>query len=176
MPDHRHVPGTWGEAFAALPTVDPPDHWPQVAARAGRGRRRAIGAFAVAATLLVAFALPWTFQRQADDSRQQSAPVAAAHPELDALYAQSAQLEALLAYARDDRVASGSAASVSAQLERRLARIDAALAQPQLTVTQQRELWRQRVATLRTFASFESNRRLLSARGERYDGVLLRVD
>ena len=177
MPDqHRNerIPASWSDAFAALPTVDPPDRWPAVAAQAGRGRRRALGVFAVAAALVVGIALPWKLQHEA--TVPQGAPASTAGNEMDVLYAQSAQLEAVLAYARDDRVGSGSAETVSARLDQRLALIDAALSQPGLPAARQRELWQQRVATLRTLASFETNRRLLSARGERYDGVLVRVD
>jgi hypothetical protein len=174
--DYRHarMPADWSEAFAALPATNPPDCWPQVAPRVGRGRRRTIGAIALAASLVVACVVPWMLDHETKAPQQQGARMADA--ELEALYAQSAQLESLLAYARDDRVASGSAVAVAAQLDQRLADIDAALAQPGLPRTQQHALWRQRVATLRTFASFESNRRLLSARGQRYDGALLRVD
>jgi len=176
MPDrHTQTPASWSEAFAALPTVDPPDHWPVVAAHGGR-RRRAIGMFAIAAALVVGIALPWKLQHEQAAPPPQSAPQAMIGAELETLYAQSAQLETVLAYARDDRVGSGSAETVSAGLEQRLATIDAALSQQDLPATRQRDLWQQRVATLRTLASFESNRRLLSARGERYDGVLVRVD
>jgi hypothetical protein len=169
------TPSNWGDAFAALPTADPPDRWPAIAARIGR-RRNAIGWFALAATLVLALALPWKLQHDAVPNSAPAPHAAPARNELETLYAQSAQLEALLAYARDDRVTSGTAASVSAQLDQRVASIDAALAQPHLSTTRQRELWRQRVEALRTLASFESNRRLLSARGERYDGALVRVD
>ena len=173
--DHRsgHMPANWSEAFAALPTADPPDCWPALAAQSRRGRRRATGMLAVAATLLVGIALPWKLQHEA------APPPAAASTsdnELEALYAQSAQLEAVLAYARDDRVGSGSAETVAARLGQRLALIDAALSQPGLPAARQHALWQQRVATLRTLAGFETNRRLLSARGDRYDGVLVRVD
>ena len=124
---------------------------------------------------MLAVALPWKLQHDAVPPAPVSNP-GAPHAELETLYAQSAQLEALLAYARDDRVSSGTAATVSAQLDQRVASIDAALAQPHLTATRQRDLWRQRVDALRTLASFETNRRLLSAQGEHYDGALVRVD
>ena len=184
MPDRPTTPSpaSWSEAFAALPTVEPPDRWTHVAARHGLKRRRTIGWLALAATLVIAVALPWKWQHEAAPPSLSSAPPAHASPtsnderELAALYAQSAQLEALLAYARDDRVGSGSAEAVSARLDQRLVAIDAALAQPRLPAARQRDLWRERVATLRNLASFETNRRLLIARGERYDGALVRVD
>lgn len=176
-------PASWSEAFAALPTVEPPDRWTHVAARHGLRRRRTIGWLALAATLVVAVALPWKLQHETAppplsnvSTSPTHAPATNDERELAALYAQSAQLEALLAYARDDRVGSGSAEAVSARLDQRLVAIDAALAQPRLPAARQRDLWRERVATLRNLASFETNRRLLIARGERYDGALVRVD
>ena len=177
MPDRPDTaaPASWSEAFAALPTIEPPDRWPDIARRPGPGHRRTIAWLALAATLVVAIALPWKLRHEgAPNPSRHASP--APQGELESLYAQSAQLEALLAYARDDRVASGSAEAVSTHLDQRLAAIDAALAQPHLSTAQQRELWRRRIATLRNLASFETNRRLLSARGERYDDVLVRVD
>ena len=95
---------------------------------------------------------------------------------LETLYAESAQLEGLLALARDDSVASGAAAEVGADLDAELARIDAALRQPGLDANGQLTLWRARVDTLRSAVSFESTRRWLAVHGERYDGALVRVD
>ena len=83
---------------------------------------------------------------------------------------------ALVAYARDDQVASGSAATLSARYDARIADIDAALAQSDLTAERQRALWQARVGTLRDLAAFEANRRWLATQGERYDGALVRVD
>jgi len=180
MPDamarSARAPQDWGAAFAALPLAEPPgDGWARLAARLdARPHRRWPAWLALAAALLLAVALPWKLQQPAPPAVQ---PLASAHdPALEALYAESAQLETLLAYARDDRVSSGSAAALVAQIDGRLASIDAALAQPQLTPAQQRALWRERVDTLRTLTGFETTRRWLSAQGERYDGALVRVD
>jgi hypothetical protein len=174
QPDRRaRVPTHWNDAFAALPTADPPDLWPAVAMHAGRGRRRAMGMFAVAATLVVGLALPWKLQHEAAPMP----PVATApHAELDTLYAQSARLEALLEYARDDRVASGAAASLASRYDARIAGIDSALAQAGLSPERQRALWQARVDVLRAMVAFEANRRWLVAQGSHYDGTLVRVD
>ena len=172
--DRPRAPTNWNEALGALPMADPPDLWPVVSVHAGRDRRRVIGMFAVAATLVVGIALPWKLQHEAAP-----APVAAhAAPrsELDMLYAQSARLEALLEYARDDRVATGAAVSLAARYDDRIANIDAALAQPDLTPVRQRALWQARVDALRAMVAFEANRRWLVARGSHYDGTLVRVD
>ena len=95
---------------------------------------------------------------------------------LETLYAQSAQLEGLLALARDEDVATGAAIEVGADLDNELARIDAQLRQPGLDSERQLALWRARVDTLRSAVSFESTRRWLAAQGERYDGALVQVD
>jgi len=95
---------------------------------------------------------------------------------LEALYAESAQLEALLAAARDDRIASSGTAALTDSLDTELAAIDAALIQPGLGAPGRADLWRQRVDTLRQLAGIETTRRLLSARGETYDAALVSVD
>ena len=178
MPDIRApAPRDWGEAFAALPSETPPaDGWAHVAARldAHKPSARWPRWLAAAAVLALAVAVPWHLF---DRAHAPATPRAAAiDPALARLQAESAQLESLLAYARDERVASGSAAALSAQLDGRVAAIDAALAQPDLAPGRQHALWQQRVDALRTLATFEANRRWLASRGERYDGALVRVD
>lgn len=97
-------------------------------------------------------------------------------PNLEPLYAESAQLEALLAVARDDRIASSGAAALTDSLDAELAAIDATLIQPGLDAPRRAGLWRQRVDTLRQLAGVETTRRLLSARGETYDAALVSID
>jgi len=181
MPDiplSNAAPADWGTAFAALPAeAAPADAWPRIAARldAQRSRARAPLWLALAAALVLALAWPWHLQR--DAAPPATTPVAAIpHGTLDRLYAESAQLEALIAYARDERVASGSATALSARYDARIADIDAALAQPGVPADRQRALWTARVATLRALATFEANRRWLATQGEHYDGTLVRVD
>ncbi len=93
-----------------------------------------------------------------------------------ALQAESAQLEALLALARDDRVASASGAAVTVELDRRVGRIDASLSQPGLADADRAALWQARVSAMRELAGFETTQRWLVASGERYDGALVSVD
>ena len=90
--------------------------------------------------------------------------------------AESAQLEALVALARDERVGSAGATLMSADLDSRIGVIDAALRQDGLPAAQRAALWEQRVQTLRDLAGVESTQRWLAAHGERYDGALVRVD
>lgn len=94
---------------------------------------------------------------------------------LATLYAQSAQLEALVARMQDESFATGPAAVLAGELENRVALIDASLAQPELATAQRAVLWRERVDALRQLADFESTQRLLAAEGERYDGQLVAV-
>lgn len=94
---------------------------------------------------------------------------------LDTLYAQSAQLEALVAQTRDENFATGPAAVLADELESRVALIDVSLAQPALATAQRTTLWQKRVDALRQLAGFQSTQRLLAAQGERYDGQLVAV-
>ncbi|QWP76629.1 hypothetical protein J5226_24140 [Lysobacter sp. K5869] len=112
--------------------------------------------------------LPAAASNAADDTRLTA--------QLRDLQAESAQLEALVAAARDDRVASASAAVMSAGLDQRLRLIDAALIDAALPADARVALWRERVDSLRSLAGVESTQRWYAARGERYDGALVRVD
>lgn len=97
------------------------------------------------------------------------------HEALQSLYAQSAQLEGLLAQIQDGRVSSGPAAALAGQFETRLALIDASLSQPSLEAGQRAELWRERVDALQQLVGFQGTQRWLTAQGERYDGQLVAV-
>jgi hypothetical protein len=96
--------------------------------------------------------------------------------EMQRLYAESAQLETLLAMARDDRVASGTAVALASDYDAQVGAIDAALMQPGIPADERAALWRDRVAALRQAAAFESTRRMLAAQGERYDTMLVSID
>lgn len=97
-------------------------------------------------------------------------------PELERLYAESAQLEALVALARDDRVATGAAATLTSAYDAQVASIDASLREPGVDPGQREALWQQRVDALRELAGFESTQRALAAQGERYDAALVSID
>jgi hypothetical protein len=125
--------------------------------------------------------------RATGDRLQPQAPATAARNETEArieaasdplqpLYAESTQLEALVALARDDRVASASGAVLTGELGARLGMIDALLAQPGLSSGERASLWRQRVTTLRQLAGVESTERWLAAHGEAFGDALVRVD
>lgn len=95
---------------------------------------------------------------------------------LQPLYAESAQLEALVALARDDRVASASGALLTGEIGSRIDVIDALLAQPGLSPSERTTLWRQRIDALRQLAGVESTERWLAAHGEAFGDALVRVD
>lgn len=177
------APRDWHDAFAALPQETPPAAgWAAVATRLDARRQRPRWPLwaASAAAIMLAVALPWRLQAPTADTVPPTAAIAAttrvADDPFERLYAESAQLESLLAVARDERVSSGTAAALSGELETRLASIDVALMQPGLSRDQQLALWQQRVDGLRTLTGFESNRRWLAAQGAHYDGVLVAVD
>lgn len=91
------------------------------------------------------------------------------------LQQESARLEALVALARDDRMASAPAAVMSAALDDRIRLIDAALTQRGLDVATRASLWSERVDTLQDLASLEGTRRWMAAHGDSMDAVA-RVD
>lgn len=95
---------------------------------------------------------------------------------LESLQSESAQLEALVALARDERVASANAAALTAELDERIGRIDASLSQPTLDDADRLALWQERVTAMRELAGIETTQRWLTARGERYDGALVSID
>lgn len=108
-------------------------------------------------------------------SRARRAPAKAVPDRLPGLYAESAQLESLLALARDDRVSSAGAALLSDELDAQVAAIDSSLAQPGLDRSERLHLWQARVDALRQAAGFESTQRLLASQG-RGDVMLVSVD
>lgn len=117
-----------------------------------------------------------TLAAPADTPHLAAATDAAAATDLEPLYAQSAQLESLLAMARDERVASGTSAALSDGLDARVAGIDAALIQPGLTDAQRADLWDRRVDALQQLVGIEATNRLYAARGQRYDAALVSID
>ena len=195
MPDSTshpsHSPAHWHVAFAALPLEQAPaDGWATVAQRLDARRRRLsrwplpLAAAAALALTIVPAWLPRTADEAPSDdptriamaTQAPDADPAPAGATLEQMFAESARLESLLQYARDNRVASGAAAVMATELDARLGTLDAQLMQPGLGQARKRELWGERVQLLRTFAGFESTRRWLAANGERYDGALVRVD
>lgn len=94
---------------------------------------------------------------------------------IESLYAESAQLEQLLAMVRDERVASGASAALSSDLDDRVAGIDAALTEPGLDAAERDRLWRQRVDAMQQLVGIETTR-MFSARGDTFNASLVSVD
>lgn len=111
-----------------------------------------------------------------DGAAPSGEPAPAAVDPLQPLYAEAAQLEALLSLARDERVASASGAALGDALVERLVATDFALAQPGLSTAQRVALWRDRVAALRQLAGVASTERWLAVHGRAYGDAFVRVD
>ena len=78
---------------------------------------------------------------------------------LDALYTESARLEAVLAQLPDTTVGNVAMLAVSADLQDQVAHIDLALSQPALQESARVALWQQRVDTLRQLTGVEDTQR-----------------
>ena len=170
-----------GVALAALPMPAPErSAWPLLAARLQQSRPRSARRrwpIAVAAGLLALALLPrgWlgmdtpadlaATAGTADDASAQRLQVAG-------LMAESAQLERLVAAARDDGATSGTAAAVSLSLEDRLRTVDADLSAATSTA-QQLPLWQQRVDLMRDMAAIEASRHYLASQGGNLDVALV---
>ena len=94
---------------------------------------------------------------------------------LQKLKAQSAQLEALVALARDERVANASSELLSSELDSGIAAVDAALSQPDVADARKQELWQQRVDLLQQLAGLEATSRWLAAQGASNETTLVSV-
>jgi hypothetical protein len=104
-----------------------------------------------------------------------TAPTSTDASRLSELRRESARLEALVAYARDDRMASAPVAVMSASIDDRIRLIDSALMQPDLDDGQRSSLWSDRVGALQELASLEGTQRWMAAHGASMDAVA-RVD
>ena len=58
----------------------------------------------------------------------------------------------------------------------RVATVDAALSQPDLTTAQRTSLWDTRVDALQQLVGIEATQRLYAARGQSYDAALVTID
>ncbi len=78
---------------------------------------------------------------------------------LDALYAESARLEAVLAHLPDSSAGNVAALAISADLQDQVTHIDLALSQPTLPQATRTTLWEQRVDTLHQLTGVEATQR-----------------
>lgn|SRR5690606_28590958 len=163
------LPATWRDAFLALPPEPAPaGGWERVAARMAQRRAPRLSAWiGLATAAALALVLVWPVSPDAE--------VEPSHARLYALYSESAQLEALLALARDDRMANAGALVLGEELDAQVAAIDASLARSGLSDEERLRLWQARVDALRLAAGFESTQRLLASQG-RGEMLLVSVD
>lgn len=92
-------------------------------------------------------------------ARSAPVPTTAEPARLDALYTESARLEAVLAQLPDSNTGNVAALAVSADLQDQVTHIDLALSQPALPVATRTSLWEQRVDTLRQLTGVEATQR-----------------
>jgi len=173
MADASDLPPVPRLPLAELPLLTPPrSSWPMLQAalesRRPRRARRATAWLAAAAVLAAALLVPrWFAPATAPEPRiEPVAAVAADAPELRVLMAESAQLEALLAWGHDEDVESGVTASLGSALQDRIESIDALLSRADLDADTALPLWQERVLRLRQLAGLESTQQLLAANGE----------
>lgn len=93
-------------------------------------------------------------------------------PPLDALYSESARLEAVLAQLPDNGTGNVAALVVSAELQDQVTHIDLALSQPALPDVTRAALWQQRVDTLRQLTGVEATQRGLVALNDAADTAI----
>jgi hypothetical protein len=148
---------------------------PPLYAEAAKGLHTPIGAratdAAAAPSTLQRGTLPVARQRAARPTGDVDPAKVAALPAPDplvALYAESAQLEAVLARLPESRMVNAATEALSAGLQERVATIDVALSQAALPNDTQTELWQARVDTLRQLTGVETTQRWQMARGESY--------
>ena len=180
MPDDARLPErelTVAEAFGHLP-LDTPDRsaWPALAAHLAhlqRKRPRWPFALAAAAVLALAALMPgWLAQRAPTVDAPFVTAVESTDP-LDALMAESAQLEHFISAASNDAMESASSTMLSLAFEERVQRVDAALSEPSLDDASRQLLWQQRVSLLREYAGVQGTRQWLAAQGATLDGALV---
>lgn len=171
------------EAIARMP-LEAPDRsaWPLLAERFDAVRKRPRGprwpfALAAAAAAVLALALVLPLPRdQAPGSAEDATALASASTspaDLETLMAESAQLEALLATVSRDEVGSANTLLLGMELEDRIARVDEALASPDLSQAERTALWLERVATLRDYASLQGTAQWVAVQGGQHDGALV---
>lgn len=180
MPDAR-IPDrgvTVAEAFAALPLEAPErSAWPLLEQRilAAQPKRPLRWPFALAAAAVLALAAVMPGMLEKGPAVPTTPFVAAVdNPDpLEALMAESAQLEMFLSVAMADDMDSASSTLLSLAFEDRLQRVDSALSNPDLDAGGRELLWQQRVSLLREYAGVQGTRQFLAAQGATLDGALV---
>lgn len=183
MPDDARLPErefTVAEAFARL-ALETPERsaWPVLAARLAATEDRPRGprwpfalAAAAAAVLALALVLPREPTLPAGDGTAATLPPSGT-ANIEALMAESARLESMLATMSGNELGSASALLLGLEFEDRLRDLDAALAAPDTSDERRAALWRQRVAVLRDYAALQGTAQWVAVQGGHYDGALV---
>ena len=181
MPDEfdRRRPGQEAVTLSGLPLQSPPrSAWPalQASLQARRARRRrplwlALAASLAMAALLLPRLLPTPEAPATPAATAAAMPPADGEAQLRALMAESAQLEALVAWSGSERVESAVVASLGSALQERIQTLDALLARPDTDPDALVPLWQERVLRLRQLAGLETTGQLLAANGQSDGGV-----
>ncbi|MCI1710630.1 MAG: hypothetical protein LKM32_03765 [Chiayiivirga sp.] len=187
MPDHNIPsrigslpPCELGEALRALPPLTPPHSaWAALQTQLSAPRPSATGLrrswwLAAAAVLALALGLPRWLASPTPALLPPVRNIAAAASttgDLQALMAESAQLETLIAWQQGDAVESAAAASLGVAMQHRIGQIDASLARADLKPEALLSLWQERVLRLRQLAGFDSTRHWLAANGDADQGA-----
>lgn len=180
MPDDARLPErelTVAQAFDRLP-LDTPDRsaWPALKAHIARHQRKRPRwpfALAAAAVLALAALMPGWLAKPAPTVDAPFVAAVQSTDPLDALMAESAQLEHFISAASNDAMESASTTMLSLAFEERVQRVDAALSDPLLDDASRQLLWQQRVSLLREYAGVQGTRQWLAAQGATLDGALV---
>ena len=180
MPDARLPPDgvTIADAFAGLPQEAPErSAWPLLEQRilAAQPRRPLRWPLALAAAAVLALAAVMPGMLDTGSPVTETPFVAAVdNPDpLEALMAESAQLEMFISAAASDAMASASGTLVSLAFEDRLQHVDSALSDPAIDDQAREALWQQRVSLLREYAGVQGTRQWLAAQGATLDDALV---
>ena len=166
-PSHPRPAPPWSE----LPLLMPPrSAWPGLDAEFRRRRQRRLAWLAMAAMLGLVALLPRLLTSPPTPQTIATAPGTDEAARIAALMAESAQLEALIAWSREEGVESASAASLAMALEERVERVDLLLSRPEADPAAALPLWQERVLRLRQLAGLQSSEHLLAVNGESESG------
>ena len=172
MHDQNPSRGTppWSELALLAP---PRSAWPALDAELTRRRHRRLSWLAMAAVLAVVALLPRLLTSPPPQMSSEVSVTASGEDEnahIATLMTESAQLEALIAWSREEDVESASAASLVMALEERVERVDLLLSRPDADPAAALPLWQERVLRLRQIAGLQSSQHLLAANGEAESG------
>lgn len=158
------------------PLTPPRSAWPALQAELQARRRpraRRLALVLAAATLAGAALLPrWMAAPDLAPAPIPATVVATpASTPLQSMQQESAQLEALIAWSRNDAVELGSMGTLEDAVQQRVAAIDALLARGDLDPDAALPLWQERVLRLRQLLDLETTQQLLAANGDADPGA-----